>query len=123
MNVLNRGDDFAYWKGLFEEKKEAFLKLFKLRQRIETAVEDFGNAFLERSQNFLAPALQQKLDQLKAQKEDIQHQLLLAPSEYLNQKLAALEALEQTIFVLQKTSNIDHFIKAFDGYFMLLKKM
>lgn len=114
--MLNRGDDYAYRKELFDSKKQSFLKLFALLKKIENAISEFQTGFLEKSQKFVAPSLEQHLKQLQMQKEDLTNQLAVWHDFWVEKELNTTQLTMQTINVLLQTKDIDAFLQALDRY-------
>lgn len=122
MTMLNRGEDYAYWKDLFEKKKHKFLNLFGLLKKIENSIQEFQLDFLKKSQNFIASSLEEHLKQLTNKKEDLMNQLALQYDLLVEKKLLQTNLLIQTINVLKDTQDIDSFLQALDRYLSSAKK-
>lgn len=108
MTNRNRGDDLAYWDGLFAEKKEQFLKLFAQKRLIQVAMQEFESELLAKSKLFLQESLLEKQAGLEKAIATTQEELKNNPSDFQLQKaLAQLDYKQKVIDALLLTETMD----------------
>ncbi len=120
MTNRNRGDDLAYWDGLFAEKKEQFLKLFAQKRLIQVAMQEFETELLTKSKLFLQASLLEKQAALEKAIASVEEDLQSTPSDFqLQRSLTQLKLKQDVIDALLLAETMDAFMKEFTSYLTL----
>ncbi len=113
-NMLQRGDDIAYRKELYDKKLLLIRKLYDQRMKFLLTIQDFELIMLENFQLIIADYLTARID---AMTQVYDH---LDPFAYeFSKQIQFLDLLHQTILTLQNTTSLDEFVSALKYYLLL----
>lgn len=112
--MVQRGDDVAYRKELYEQKLLLIKKLYEQRMKFLLTIQDFELIMLEKFQLIIADYLAARID---AVNQVYEH---LDPFAYgFSKQIQFLDLFHQTILTLQNTTSLDEFVSALKYYLLL----
>ena len=120
LNYINQGNDTDYWKGVFEIKKQEFLKLVRYRTTILTMIQEFEQKFFIKYQASLREILEPYLRNLLSRQATLDEQYLtVMPNE---QASITYQQIVQQIVIIQiifNATTLDEIINQIPAYLYL----